>query len=168
MDITIEKLHETDAERLFEFELENRAFFEEMVPSRGDEYYKFENFKKRHESLLDEQTEELSCFFLIKDKNGSILGRINIIDIDKSQKLGHVGYRVGKAYTRKGIASKALKLLMETMSTQDVKKFLAKTTINNIASQKVLEKIGFKEIEIVDEELKKENSLKFIYYTCSV
>lgn len=63
MDITIEKLHETDAEKLFEFELENRDFFEETVPSRGDEYYVFENFKERHKALLDKQTKGLSYFF---------------------------------------------------------------------------------------------------------
>jgi ribosomal-protein-alanine N-acetyltransferase len=165
MDITIEKLHETDAEKLFEFELENRAFFEESVPCRGDEYYVFENFKKRHKALLDEQAEGLSYFFLIKNNNDSILGRINIIDIDKSQKLGHVGYRVGKAYTRKGIASKALKMLIETMSNQGLKQILAKTTINNIASQKVLEKIGFKQIAINDEEFEKGQIVKFISYT---
>jgi [ribosomal protein S5]-alanine N-acetyltransferase len=168
MDITIEKLHETDAEKLYEFELENRDFFEEMVPSRGDEYYNFENFKKRHQALLDEQAKGLSYFFLIKDKDDLILGRINIIDIDKSQKLGHVGYRVGKAYTRKGVASKALKLLIDTMNNQGIKQILAKTTINNIASQKVLKKAGFKQLAINDEEFTKGQRVKFISYSSTV
>lgn len=44
MDIIIEKLQYADAENLFEFELENRDYFEEMVPSRGDDYYNFETF----------------------------------------------------------------------------------------------------------------------------
>jgi ribosomal-protein-alanine N-acetyltransferase len=35
MEMTLEKLHETDFESLFEFELENRTYFEEMVWSRG-------------------------------------------------------------------------------------------------------------------------------------
>jgi len=38
MDIFIEKLHVTDTEDLYNFELENRTFFGEMVPTRGDEY----------------------------------------------------------------------------------------------------------------------------------
>lgn len=33
MDIFIEKLHIRDAEDLLKFELENRTFFEEMVPT---------------------------------------------------------------------------------------------------------------------------------------
>ena len=44
-DITIKLLEGSDAEELFQFELENRNFFESMVPSRGDHYYDFDNFK---------------------------------------------------------------------------------------------------------------------------
>ncbi|WP_306798788.1 hypothetical protein [Oceanobacillus saliphilus] len=46
MNIAIKKLQE-DLEKLFEFEIENRAYFEEMVPSREDDYYNFEIFFKK-------------------------------------------------------------------------------------------------------------------------
>jgi [ribosomal protein S5]-alanine N-acetyltransferase len=165
MDIVIEKLQHSDAEELFVFELENRDFFEEMVPSRGDNYYNFETFKKRHQALLDEQAKGLSYFYLIKNKNGSILGRINLVDIDKVEYSGHIGYRMGKSYTGKGIASKALKLLMETTYKHGIKQLLAKTTNNNIASQRVLEKNGFKRVITNDEELiMNGQSLKFVHY----
>lgn len=85
MDITLEALPINDAESLFEFELENRAFFEEMVPSRGDDYYNFEVFKSRHQALLDEHAQGDSYFYLIKNNNSSILGRIDVIDIDETQ-----------------------------------------------------------------------------------
>lgn len=62
MNIVIEKLKDTDLESLYEFEIENRTFFEEMVPSRGNDYYKPEGFKVRNESLLDEQAKGLSFF----------------------------------------------------------------------------------------------------------
>lgn len=48
MNIVIEKLKVTDIESLYEFEIENRIFFEEMVPSRGDDYYIPEVFKVRN------------------------------------------------------------------------------------------------------------------------
>ena len=88
MDIYIEKLQVTDAEELYKFELDNRTFFEEMVPSRGNDYYNLEIFKERHEALLEEQVQGGSYFYLIKDKDSSILGRINVVDIDESQKKG--------------------------------------------------------------------------------
>src|SRR5690554_739627 len=112
MDGYIEKLQVTDAEDLYEFDLENRTKFEEMVPTRGDDYYKPEFFKERHEALLEEQVQGDSYFYLIKDHGSSILGRINVVDIDKFHKIGHLGYRMGHVHTGKGIATKALKLLL--------------------------------------------------------
>jgi len=118
MDIYIERLQVTDAEGLYKFELENRAFFEETVPTRGDEYYNPEIFKKRHEALLEEQAQGRSYFYLIKDQDSSILGRINLVDIDRFFKIGHLGYRVGQEHAGKGIANKALKILIETIKDE--------------------------------------------------
>ncbi|WP_240507966.1 hypothetical protein [Virgibacillus indicus] len=79
MNIMIKKLQAEDLENLFEFELENRAYFEEMVPSRGDDYYNFEVFKQRNKALLDEQVQRLSYFYLIKNKEGLILARSSLL-----------------------------------------------------------------------------------------
>lgn len=166
MDVFIEKIHVTDAEDLFKFELENRTFFEEMVPTRGNDYYNVETFKKRHEALIEEQDQGDSYFFLIKGKDGSILGRINLVDIDDTQKTGHLGYRVGHIHTGKGIANKALKLLLEKVTNKDITQVKAKTTTNNLASQRVLEKNGFENIAADDEEFEMNGQKeKFIYYS---
>ena len=169
MNITIEKLRESDDEKLFAFELENRAYFEEMVPSRGDEYYNFENFKEKNKALLDEQSKGLSYFYLIKNEDGLILGRINLVDIDKNQGMGHVGYRVGESYIGKGIANKSVNLLLTTINKQGIKEVLAKTTTDNIASQRVLEKNGFKHISTSDEAFEMNGeSLRFVYYKWTI
>ena len=169
MDIFIEKLHVTDTEDLYNFELENRTFFEEMVPTRGDEYYNPETFKKRLETLLEEQVIGGSCFYLIKDQDSSILGRINLVDIDETDKIGYLGYRVGQAHTDKGIANKALKLLVETVNDEGVKQIKAKTTTNNKASQRVLEKNGFEGIVNSREEFEMNGKmLKFVYYNLNI
>ncbi|WP_368505184.1 GNAT family N-acetyltransferase [Alkalihalophilus sp. As8PL] len=169
MEITLEKLQPGDAKKLYEFEIENRDYFEKMVPSRGEDYYNFETFKIRHEALLDEQTKGQSYYYLIKNENGLILGRMNLVDIDKSRNLGYIGYRVGGAYTGKGIANRALKLLLETLNWQGIKQVLAKTTTNNIPSQKVLEKNGFNHISTSDEEfVMNGNRLKFVYYKWTI
>lgn len=166
MNIFIEKLCSNDEESLYRFELENRSFFEEMVPTRGDDYYKPEVFKIRHDSLLEEQLKGVSFFYLIKDENGSILGRINLVDIDETQNIGHLGYRIGRQHTGKGVAGKALNLLVETVTKLGIKQIDAKTTTNNIASQKVLEKNGFALTKTSDEEVEMNGQkLKFINYT---
>ncbi|MFJ7733166.1 GNAT family N-acetyltransferase [Lysinibacillus sp. NPDC097231] len=163
MDISIHKLQECDEQELFIFEKENRLFFEQMVPSRGEDYYSFETFKERHRELLTEQRERKSIFYLIRDNLGNIVGRINLVDIDATNHCAEIGYRVGEEYGGKGIGARALKLLIESES--NIKKIKAKTTTNNIASQRVLEKNGFKPVCISDEvfEMNGQN-LKFIHY----
>lgn len=153
MDMTIQKLQLSDARNLFEFETVNREYFEGMVPSRGDEFYNYDTFMERLGSLLKEQAQGLSSFFLIKNNDEKILGRINIVDIDESQSLGYIGYRVGKEYIGKGIAQIALMLLTESMRDEGYERLLAKTTSNNIASQKVLEKNGFIKGSTGEEEV---------------
>ncbi|MGE7690972.1 GNAT family N-acetyltransferase [Lysinibacillus sp. NPDC097214] len=163
MEISINSLRESDAEELFQFEKNNRLFFEQMVPSRGEDYYMFEKFQLKHRELLEEQEEEKSRFYLIRDYSGNIVGRINLVDIDKTNDIAEVGYRVGKECGGKGIGAKALKLLLETEVS--VKKIKAKTTTNNIASQRVLEKNGFKQVYLSDDEFEMNGQkLQFIDY----
>lgn len=158
----------TDAKSLFEFELENRTFFEKMVPTRGEDYYDFQVFKNNHKNLLNEQAQEISYFYLIKDEHHSIVGRINLVDIDRSQNLGYLGYRIGQVYTGKGIASKALQLLLETVIEYNIKQVKAKTTTDNIASQRVLEKNGFQHIATDEEKFEMNGQkLQFVYYVWS-
>ena len=116
MKIHIVKLQLKDTEDLLQFELEKRAFFEEMVPSRGDDYYNPDNFKISLEALLEEQIKGKSYFYLIKDTNHSIVGRINLTDIDEATKVANLGYIVGQKYTDKGITNQALSLLLQTIT----------------------------------------------------
>lgn len=165
MDITIEKLQLPDARNLFEFEMVNREYFEEMVPSRGDEFYNYDTFMERLGSLLKEQAQGLSSFFLIKNNDGLILGRINIADIDEFKSLGYIGYRVGKDHIGKGLAQLALKLLADKMRNEGFERLLAKTTSNNIASQRILEKNGFIKRSTGDEEIMMNGqSVNFVHF----
>ncbi|WP_020060365.1 GNAT family N-acetyltransferase [Bacillus sp. 123MFChir2] len=148
MKLYIEKLKEQDTEELFAFECNNRAFFEKTVPSRGDDYYTFETFKKIFYELLQEQFEGISFFHLIRDSEGTIVGRINLVDIEKKKELGYLGYRIGEKYTGRGVATKGVTLLLDEAANYHVTEIHAKTTTDNIASQKVLEKSDFSRISI--------------------
>ncbi|MCM3714726.1 GNAT family N-acetyltransferase [Alkalihalobacillus oceani] len=169
MDIILEILKQDDAKKLYEFELENRAYFEKMVPDRGEDYYHFDTYQIRHNALLEEQRKGQAIYYLIKDKNGLIIGRMNIVDIDLSRQLGFIGYRVGEAYTGKGIASRAVQLLLSIIDRQSITQISAKTTTDNIASQRVLEKNGFEYISTSNQEFNiNGKSVKFIYYKWTV
>lgn len=150
-DIYIDRLNEQDAQELFAFECNNRRFFEHTVQSRGDDYYSFGTFEIRHKELLKEQEDAISSFYLIKDGSGIIVGRINLVDIDPINGTAHVGYRIGEAFTQKGIANEALKLLVNLAPELNVTQIHAITTSSNLASQKVLGKNGFERISINTE-----------------
>ncbi|MGR9049648.1 GNAT family N-acetyltransferase [Halobacillus faecis] len=165
MKITVEKLRLDDAEAVLNFEKENRSYFEKMVPSRGDHYYNFDHFMMRHKELLDEQRQKSAYFYLIKRTNGEILGRINLVDIDKTQHSGYIGYRVGEKHTGQGVACRALHILMDHLCKDGFTEIFAKTTNHNIGSQKVLEKNGFMKTEESDEEfVMNGENLRFVNY----
>ncbi|WP_270180991.1 GNAT family N-acetyltransferase [Alkalihalobacillus sp. CinArs1] len=165
MEIALTKLTERDAEDLFRFEIENRAYFEEMVPTRGEDYYKFDGFLTRHEALLSEQSRGDATFYLVRNQEGHIVGRMNISVDEKMH--GDLGYRIGRDYA-KGVAKQALKALMEEVKGTGVKRIHAKTTSNNIASQKVLEKNGFRCVGFDDESFSMNGEkMNFVYYMWS-
>lgn len=165
MKIRVDPLTDEDAGAVLDFEKENRAYFEKMVPSRGDDYYNFERYMIHHEKLLEEQRQELSHFYLIRSTSGEILGRINFLDIDRTQNSGHIGYRVGANHTGQGVAQQALQILLDHLREKGFTMVFAKTTNHNIASQKVLEKSGFMKVEDRGEAfIMNGESLRFIHY----
>lgn len=75
-----------------------------------------------------------------------------------------MGYRIGAEHTGKGIASLAVAVLLQTISWEEINQVNAKTTANNIASQKVLEKNGFQKVQAKEFYIAGE-SIEFVHYT---
>jgi ribosomal-protein-alanine N-acetyltransferase len=63
-----------------------------------------------------------------------------------------VGYFLDKKYRQKGFASEALKTLIDWAATDfSLKTIIADTPVDNLASQNVLIKQGFKEFGLIEE-----------------
>ncbi|KXY86167.1 MULTISPECIES: GNAT family N-acetyltransferase [Bacillus] len=143
MKIYIEQLKKHDAKDLFTFELTNKSFFETMVPTRGSQYFNFEYFQKLLDDLLIEQVNGDSYFYIIRNEENEIVGRINLVDVDSETRSSSLGYRVGEKFIKKGVATAAVKLILGVAKNNEINEVHAKTTSNNLASQIVLEKSGF-------------------------
>lgn len=166
MKIYIELLKVDGLVNLYNFELKNREYFEKFVPTRGDEYYDYNIFVDRNVELIKEMDLNKSLFYLIKSEyDGNIIGRINLVDIDNEYKTASLGYRIGEDFIGKGVASKALSILIDSIDNKLVNQIIAKTTTNNIGSQKVMEKNNFILKSIDEEEFEMNGEkLKFVNY----
>ncbi|WP_072180946.1 GNAT family N-acetyltransferase, partial [Bacillus cereus] len=95
------------------------------------------------DDLLIEQADGNSYFYLIRNEEKEIVGRINLVDIDTETRISSLGYRVGEKFTKKGVATAAVKLILGVAKNNKINEVHAKTISNNLASQIVLEKSGF-------------------------
>ncbi|MCG8542360.1 MAG: GNAT family N-acetyltransferase [Clostridia bacterium] len=152
MKIMIELLNIQNAQDIYDFEIKNRAYFEESLPSRGDEYYKFEVFNKIIRELIDEQNRGECFMYVIRDEVGKMVGRVNFFSIrDGEVKSAELGYRIGKDDNDKGIATKAVRIALKVgFEEHKFGRVDAGTSSENVASQRVLEKNGFVLVEKVE------------------
>ncbi len=98
-----------DGPELYDFENQNRAYFARSVPDRGDGY--FDHFDDRLEHQLVEQEAGTDLFFVVRDDEDRVVGRVNLIDVDNG--VAHLGYRVAEAAIGKGHAQAAVRLVLD-------------------------------------------------------
>ncbi|MFF9360472.1 GNAT family N-acetyltransferase [Streptomyces griseoluteus] len=122
------------------FELANRDYFAAAVSDRGDEY--FARFTDRYAALLAEQAAGVCAFYLLVTGSGTVLGRFNLYDL--ADGTAEVGYRVAEHASGRGVATAAVRELCDLASDRHALHTLrAATAHENIASQRVLLKVGF-------------------------
>ncbi|GAA2755518.1 GNAT family N-acetyltransferase [Actinopolymorpha rutila] len=122
------------------FELVNRAYFAAFVSDRGDGYY--EQFADRYTALLAEQEGGTCAFYVLVDEDGSVLGRFNLYDLQDG--TADLGYRVAEDVAGRGVATETVRELCTLAAARHgLRTLRAATSLQNVASQKVLTKAGF-------------------------
>jgi ribosomal-protein-alanine N-acetyltransferase len=136
----LELLRLDHAPALLAFERENRAYFAKSIPDRGDEY--FAEFDARHRDRLAEQDAELCFFHLLVNRDGEVLGRINLVDVaDGSAELG---YRIAEKAAGQGLATTAVRQICSlAVAEYGLTTLRAATTLDNNGSRAVLARTGF-------------------------
>jgi RimJ/RimL family protein N-acetyltransferase len=75
---------------------------------------------------------------------GKPIGSVSLKNISHSMKYAEIGYGISEAYHRRGIATHAVKLMIEKVFREtDLRKLIAYVHDKNAASCRVLEKLGF-------------------------
>jgi len=136
----LQRVRPDHASAILAFELANRGYFTKSISDRGDDY--FAEFEDRHRALLAEQEAGLGVFHVLLDDDGNVVGRFNLYDVAEGTAV--VGYRVAERAAGRGVATAALRDLVELARVEyGLEKLRAVTSDDNLASQKVLANAGF-------------------------
>lgn len=139
----LELLRADHGPALLAFELENRAYFVKSISDRGDAY--FEEFDERLADLL---AADDGAYYVQVDEDGSVLGRFNLYFAGGG--VANLGYRVAESAAGRGVATNSVREMCEVAAQRGLKTLRAATSLDNVASQKVLKKNGFVEVGPAD------------------
>ena len=136
----LQPLRPDHAPAVLAFEQANRAYFAAFIFDRGDAY--FDEFGERFAELLAQREARGDAYYVLVDDDGSVLGRFNLYDIEDG--TAEIGYRVAERAAGRGVATAGVEELCRLAASEHgVLRLRARTTHENVASQRVLAKAGF-------------------------
>ena len=138
----IRRLTADDADELLALLVENRAYLAPFGPPRDERFYTVEGQKERLER------EDKHGFAIIDD--GRIVGTVALSNVVHGPlQSANLGYWVAERVTGRGLATKAVSGVTPiAFGELGLHRLEAGTLVDNIASQRVLEKNGFERIGI--------------------
>ncbi|MGP9643324.1 GNAT family N-acetyltransferase [Halomonas sp. AOP22-C1-8] len=146
-DLTFSLLTPEDAVDLLAFETAERAWFEQHIEARYRHFYTPQGVSQHIVECLSLNAQRRMSPLLIR-KRGMLIGRANLRDIDEHQ--AKVGYRIAKSACGQGVAYRALKHLMkEARGVYGLTTLTAIVSVENDASQHVLQKASFDAMDIL-------------------
>lgn len=103
-------------------------------------------YKNLLERITTEQKQDRRYHYLIQDEKDGIVGCIGLFNVWRSEfRMALLDYSIKPCYRRQGIALEALKILERRAFSQlQLKKLVGYVEMGNLASQKLLEKSGYK------------------------
>jgi ribosomal-protein-alanine N-acetyltransferase len=136
----VQRLTAEHVDAVLEFETVNRSWFAAAVPDRGDAF--FASYPARHAALLALQDAGTDIFHVVVSADGTIAGRVNLIEIDDGS--AEIGYRVGAAFAGRGVATWAVREVCElARSSYRLRSLRAVVSADNPGSRAVLVRNGF-------------------------
>lgn len=142
-------LNSNDDEALLVFEYENRQWFERFITPREASMFSTFGIRKHIDYCLSEYQQKRMLPMIVDSDDGAIIGRVNFHDIKFKQGVATLGYRFAQQAAGKGIATQMVSKAMTVLQRLGFRRVLAVVVSDNIASQRVLEKCGFRQMNLV-------------------
>ena len=98
------------------------------------------------------QWDKFDAFFWFVNLDNNIVGNISLQNINKTMLTVEIGYAIAASSRSKGLATAAVKLLTQKVfALTPLRKLIAMVHEDNVASQKLLEKIGYRQEGLLRE-----------------
>lgn len=133
-----------DLQALFNFEMDNRAFFEAHINARPAGYYSVDGVAAAIEQAVREAREDKGYQYLVWDGE-QLVGRVNLTRVRRAHfHSAELGYRVAQSAGGKGYASEAVRhMLRKAFGEHDLVRVEATARAENEGSTRVLVRNGF-------------------------
>lgn len=144
-----------DAASLAELVRSNRDFLARWEPIRPEEYFTVDGQRRVIEEALERHEANTGLTHVIVDR-GEIVGRVTLENIVRGAfQSASLGYWVASAYNGRGFATAAVRDTMHVAFRDlGLHRIEAGTLVDNIRSQRVLERNGFARFGLAPQYLK--------------
>lgn len=133
-----------DAEEFYNLTIESKPFLKEWL-GWLDHIHTIEDTAKNLQSRFNELSENNGypkSFAVIY--KGKIAGTIGFNTLDKSNRVGTIGYWIGEQYKGQGIMSKSFEAIMDYgFNTLNLNRIEVRTAVKNIKSRALPERFSF-------------------------
>lgn len=133
------------AAELYQFELENRAFFESRINARPASYYALDAVSKALQQAEHDAKSDVGYQFFMCDNALNMVGRINLTRVRRAHfHSAELGYRIAEWACGKGYATEAIRqMLHKAFLDLELKRIEAAVSVSNHASVRALQRNGF-------------------------
>lgn len=135
-----------DAAKKLDFNVKNRAFFEPYMETRPDEFYTLEYQQRSIRSGVERrQQDEAYVWGVFLQDSDELIGTVSLTEVVRgSLQSGWLGYSLDQIHNGRGFTTEAVRLALDyAFRVLKLHRVEAGVMPHNIASIRVLEKVGF-------------------------
>lgn len=149
-EVTLRQYSLRDCEEAFALIDSNREHLSQFGDETSAKYPTLESFR---ESILNPKNPR-RLRFGVRNRQGVLVGSINVTPDDDSPERGEIGYYLGQEFQKKGYTTEAIRLLTDyAFEHLGYQTLYGVVTEDNDASTKALERVGYQETEKRDGKI---------------
>ncbi|WP_459129855.1 GNAT family N-acetyltransferase [Guggenheimella bovis] len=164
MEVTT--IHPDLFERLYQFDLENRAHFDLLGVRRPDSYFEKKNFERAQHMLMEEHMAQENFHYIVLHED-RVIARISFVDfVPEPFYQANIFGRIGEVDTRLFIEENGFyDVLKRVKEDAVIHKAITRARADSPDSQEVLLRAGFREVGLLKKEVQVAGEwIDMIYY----